>query len=69
MLAMAGDLNYSEQVSALITADARARLDALARCRRDDGLTRWPDYSLGAVLRDVIQAGLDVFEKQRGRTS
>jgi hypothetical protein len=54
---MAGDLQFGEQVSALVTASTRARLDAISVARRAAGVP-WPDRSLGAVVRDAIDAGL-----------
>jgi hypothetical protein len=60
---MAGELVYSEQVTALITPAARVRLDALAAGRRQSG-AQWPDYSLGAVIRDVIDAGLGEIDQE-----
>lgn len=53
---------YTEQVSGLVEPDTRLRLDAVALSRRKRGVS-WPDQSLGAVLRDAINAGIDEVER------
>jgi hypothetical protein len=57
---------YSEQVSALITPEARARLDALTAARQAERPERSrSDASLGSVIRDVLDAGLARIERDR----
>ena len=56
------ELVFSEQVTALVSPDVRGRLDAQVIRRKLAGIA-WPGDSLGSVLRDVIDAGLDPVER------
>lgn len=56
------ELKYTEQVSSLVDAETRDRLDAIAAKRRAEG-TPWPDYSIGSVVRDALTRGLPLLEQ------
>lgn len=56
------ELKYTEQVSSLVDAETRDRLDAIAAKRKADG-TPWPDYSIGSVVRDALTRGLPLIER------
>lgn len=62
------ELRFTEQVSSLVDAETRDRLDALVAKRRAAGVP-WPDYSIGSVVRDALSAGLPEIERAENLTT
>lgn len=54
---MAREAKYTERISTVITADARARLDAIEQAH---------PVSLNDVIREAIDAGLPAVEAKYG---